>query len=145
MKFRIIQLVGNISFHKFSCLVLLAVKLMLWKVYKVQLQHKQQLTNRIQTNIFKNFFTTRVNLWINMIQADQITFQLVSLERTCLQTDQTVLKNMRQVCLQAITNLQWKVLSKLPKESNKSKLSFFITFNIDSVKNEFHRITKFLF
>lgn len=128
MKFRIIQLVGNIDYHKFSCLVLLAVKLMLWRVYQVQLQHKQLLTNRIQTYIFKNFFTTRVNLWISMTQADPITSRQVSPERTCMPMDKTVLKNTRQAYHQAITNLQWKVLSKLPKESNKSKLTFFINF-----------------
>ncbi len=143
MKFRITRLlVGNIDFHKFSCRVLLAVKLMLWRVYQVQLQHKLLLTSRIQTNIFKNFYTIRVNLWISTIQADQITSRRVYLGRICLPMDLTVHKRTKQVCPLAITNLQWKVLSKLPKESNKSKLTFFITFNIDSVKNEFHRITK---
>lgn len=143
MKPKIIRLlVDNIDFHKFSYPVLLAVKLMLWRVYQVQLLLKQLLTNRIQTNIFKNFYTIRVNLWINMIQVDPITSLQVSRARICLPTDLTVVKKTRQVFLQAITNLQWRVLSKLPKESNKSKLSFFINFNIDSVKNEFHRITK---
>ena len=143
MKFRIIRLlVDSTDFHKFSCQVLLAVKLILWRVYQVQLLHKQLLTNRIQINIFKNFYTIRVNLWINMIQADPITSLRASRARICFPTDRTALKKTKQVFLLAITNLQWRVLSKLLKESNKSKLSFFITFNLDSVKNEFHRITK---